>query len=141
MKCKCGYEGEPEYGEFFRVVESDGRAISTETSRIMAGQVMPIPSHVRCPKCKTTEHIIIETWEHIKIAILYPEYCSGSSDWRATHGTGHIRTRKAITFLNAGTGIGGYSMYCPVCDWGEAGGLPQDKVEELRKLYIESVKA
>lgn len=74
------------------------------------------------------------------MVILYPEYCSGSPDWRPVHGE-HIKTRKAIMLLNAiGNGVGGYSIYCPVCNWGEGGGLEQEKVEELRKLYAESVK-
>ena len=45
-------------------------------------------------------------------------------------------------FLKAGeSGLGGYCIYCPVCGWGEGGGLEQEKVDELHKLLVESVKA
>jgi len=71
------------------------------------------------------------------MAILYPEYCWGSPDWRAMHGAGHVRTPKAVEVRPDGS----YSIYCPVCQWGEGGGfLPKDKTEELRKLFIETVK-
>lgn len=122
MKCKCGYKGDPEFGDF----KDDEIPLWIQ--------------HIRCPECKSTRHIIIETWERVKMAILYPEYCSGSPDWVPRHGK-HIKTKKAIMLLNAGpSGIGGYSIYCPVCQWGEGGGLEQEKVEELRKLYAEKVK-
>ena len=117
MECRdCGYVGEPEYGEY--------RDVETAI-------------HVRCPNCKKTRHIIIETEERVKMAILYPEYCSGSPDWRASHGTGHKKTKKAISFLLGPGELDAYSIYCPVCEWGEGGGLPKDKVEELRKLFVE----
>jgi len=75
------------------------------------------------------------------MVILYPEYCVGSPDWTPAHGK-HIKTRKAIMFHNAAdtNHVAGYSIYCPICEWGEGGGLEQEKVDELRKLYAESVK-
>lgn len=58
------------------------------------------------------------------------------------HGAGHVRTQKAITFFGAGDSeLGAYSIFCPVCGWGDGGGLEKAKVEELQKLYVETVKA
>jgi len=115
MKCKCGFEGEPEYGDF-------------KDKELLAHV------HIRCPQCKSTRHIVIEDWERIKMAILYPEHCYGSPDWRAMHGAGHMKTQKVIQIHLDGS----YSIYCPVCHWGEGGGfMPKDKTEELRKLFVE----
>jgi hypothetical protein len=187
MKCDCGYEGDPEFGDFkdsnknFDEYEKWLKRIGNGCEHMRAPPMIGIPallplcdltkdscrievcpeanepsesplktplyekpsfpnSHIRCPKCKSTEHILIETWEHVKKAILYPEYCVGSPDWTPALGK-HIKTRKAITFLNAkDTNLGSYSIYCPVCEWGEGGGLEQEKVDELRKLYAETVK-
>lgn len=120
MECyNCGYKGEPEFGDF-----QDKELLMT--------------LHIRCPQCQSIRHITIMPEDRIKMAILYPEYCSGSPDWRALHGTGHITTRKVID-IDAG---GAYCIYCPVCEWGEGGGLlPKDKTDTLRKLLVESLKS
>jgi len=132
MECSnCGYKGEPEYGEF--PVNNAEKILGVKDSNIeIWGK-----QHIRCPTCKNTRKITIEQWEHVKEAILYSEYCYGSPDWRTMYGKGHIKTRKAISILNGKT-VDGYSIYCPVCSWGEAGGLQKGKAEELRKLLVES---
>lgn len=118
MECKkCGYTGDPEFGDF------------------RDEDIPSLPLHIRCPKCKSTKHITIVAWERVKMAILYPEFCTGSPDWRARYGIGHIKTRKAISLLKQS-----YSIYCPICEWGEGGGLEKEKVEELQKLLVETVK-
>lgn len=110
MRCKCGYEGDPEYGEF---VDPD----------------FPLwKVHIRCPMCLKTRHIIIEVHEHVKMAILYPEYCYGSPDYGR-----HEKTKKEILILK-GMHLDGYSIYCPLCSWGEGGGLDKDHSKELSAL-------
>ena len=113
MKCKCGYSGEPEYGVFDATIPW-----SVDTNKV----------HVRCPKCKENEHIIIEAHERVRLAILYPEYCPGGHS--NIGGFMHPVQRMTVHIGERGD----YSITCPECGWGEGGRLSEDKAEELRKL-------
>jgi len=112
MKCKCGYEGEPEYGDFG-----------------------PWESHIRCPKCKTMGCFIVESYERVKMAILYPEHCAGR-EHAGNYSITHERAQMTVTVSDRGD----YLIYCPVCGWGEGGRLSEDKAKELRKLLLVNQK-
>jgi len=111
MKCRCGYEGDPEYGEF--------QDLNFPTLKV----------HMRCPMCFSTWKFMVEVHERIKMCILYPEYCYGSVDY------GKHEPVKNVVLIFKGKGdLDAYSIFCPLCGWGEGGGLDKQQSKELVAL-------
>jgi hypothetical protein len=119
MRCdECGYSGEAEYGEF------DDQDFPS------------LKQHIRCPMCLTTRHLLIASWERVKMAILYPEYCYGSAEYGK-----HEKVKKVVMIFPvpvrgvlSEVGIAGYSIHCPLCGWGEGGGLEPERARYLLSL-------
>lgn len=112
MKCECGYEGKPEFGIF-------------ETKYFWK-------NNIRCLECKSTEHFVIFPEEHVEMELRYPSECSGSIDYGK-----HKPVDRVVEIFKGFHGIGAYSIYCPVCDWGSGGGLTNEECDRLLKLKKE----
>ena len=115
MKCKCGYEGLAEIGNF--PDESCG------------GKYKNLPYmnvRFRCPVCKSNkkmEHI--NSIDSIRHALLFGEFCTRN----------HQRTRRVVEFVTSysNKSFVGYSISCPVCMYGEASGITPKEYANLIK--------
>lgn len=115
MECwnkKCKYKGKPEWGNF-----------PTKWGWVV---------HVRCPKCESTEKVCLTGLDGLEYEIRYPSFCNGSSVSRK-----HPTVRKVIMMHRTG-----YSITCPICQYGMATGggeLDPREAERLKNMYAESL--
>ncbi len=105
MKCKCGYEGPAEVGDFGKHPE------------------YWFTMYWKCPKCLSTDSIVhLNPIDTIKKALLFPHICGGH---REDHLPKHRDTEEVVNFLahNKNREWIGYSIHCPICNWGQGSGI------------------
>ena len=107
MNCKCGYEGWAEVGDF-----------GFNKERLMQ-------RYYRCPKCKSTDPIYIDSIDSAKKFLMFGGSCI----------RGHPRAEQVINFITGGAdnGLVGYSIHCPVCKWGHGSGIKREDYDKLIK--------
>lgn len=111
MKCKCGYEGWAEMGNF---------GFNKEKLRI---------DHYRCPKCKSsTDVIYIDPIDSVRQFLMFGGFCNRSES--LPH-----KAKKKIDFITGGAdnNLVGYSIYCPICIWGVGSAIEREDYEKLIK--------
>lgn len=111
MKCKCGFEGKPLFGDF-------GRSNNWPNTRY------------QCPKCKSSEKTqFVAAEDRVEAELRFPSKCYGSYDYGP-----HRSARKVVNLINGIREIGSYSITCPVCQWGDGGGIEKDIIIKLALL-------
>ncbi len=116
MKCDCGYEGWAEIGQF-----KDERK-----------PVLPFKVTHRCPKCKTNKNInYLDSIDTILSALIYPQFCRGKMN------KNHQTIKKKVQFITGGaeSSIVGYSIHCPICNYGTGSAIPLKDFEKLTKKF------
>lgn len=121
MKCKCGYEGPAEIGEF-------------------RDKDVPWTVHYKCPECKTVNTLkikYIESFDRIRAVLLYPEKCQGVKGETEEHAP----VDKVVEFITGGADLNtvGYGIGCPVCQWGTGSAISKEEFEKLKKLYPDKI--
>jgi len=117
MKCKCGYEGWAEIGNF-----PDER---------FGGKYKDMNTPYRCPKCKSNKNILyIDAIDRIRKVLILGEICRRNIPY--PH-----KAKKKVEFITGGADNStvGYSIYCPICGWGEGSAI---KLEDYEKLVNEA---
>lgn len=118
MRCKCGYEGWAELGNF-----PDER---------FGGKYKDLPymnTHYRCPKCKTNKNMEhINSIDRIREVLILGEFCHRKTPY--PH-----KAKKSVDFLTGGADKStvGYSINCPICSWGSSSAIPIEEYEKLKK--------
>jgi hypothetical protein len=119
MMCKCGFHGWAEYGTF----KLDGYK-----------KLYPLwHVHFRCPKCKKNGDIILETVDDIMVSLLFPSTCSGVRGETPKH----EEVKKVVHFMTANGDTVGFSINCPICQWGHASGVNRKDYDKIQKMIKE----
>lgn len=117
MKCKCGYEGPAEVGDF-----------GFDKTKLYR-------RHFKCPKCGSTDMSLIHSIDSIKRALLFPRKCSGVRGETPSHKEVEV----VVNFLFGGAnGSVGYSIHCPICGWGQGSAIIRDEYIELKRWAEEN---
>jgi rubredoxin len=122
MKCKCGYEGWAEIGQF-------------EDERF-GGKYKSMLVTFRCPSCKTNKNVIhINAIDSIREALRFPRTCCGVKGETKEHSP----IKQVVTFIEGGadTTTVGYSIHCPFCHWGHGSIIPKEDFERLKSERIQ----
>ena len=107
MKCKCGFEGRPEFG-------------------IFRDMKMFAIVHMRCPRCKNGSGVF-NPEDRVESEIRNPEECHGPEH-------PHPPVLKRVELYTGEGDLGGYSIYCPRCNFGVGSGLKMRDVIRLSDL-------
>ncbi len=120
MKCKCGYEGLAEIGNFPN--EVDG-------GKYKNLKYMNTP--YRCPNCKSNKNMEhINSIDSIAKVIKLGEICYKKIPY--PH-----KTKKIVRFFFGGADktFISYSIHCPLCKWGISSTISLEEYETLKKEF------